>query len=104
MERNLMEESSHLGQRLATMERLQTGCIDQNRPSLTGFLTPTGTSSKGFRMSRYVSRPLASAALSLWILFSGVLADAADQRPNVLLIMADDLRAAGGVFTRDLVK
>ncbi len=43
---------------------------------------------------------------ALFILLLAVchLAGAADAKPNVLLIMADDLRDHGGVFSRELVK
>lgn len=34
----------------------------------------------------------------------GLAADSVDDRPNVLLIMADDLRDYGGAFTREVVK
>jgi Sulfatase len=42
--------------------------------------------------------------LALFALVFSAALSAAEPRPNVLFIMADDLRDYGGVFTRDLVK
>ncbi len=53
-------------------------------------------------MERLAAMKLILPLLAFVLAFSGVAAGA--EKPNVLLIIADDLRDFGGVFTRQLVK
>lgn len=50
------------------------------------------------------SLPVMKAILTLIVSFALVCGSAAADKPNVLLIMADDLRDFGGAFTKEVVK